>query len=187
MLVSKSPEALGLSFGGKKYIPRANLHHHDLGDVIATNKVISCVVSRGKFEFRGLSFGATSWRMMRAKTHEVWKSKGSVQGVEGNVFGSWRCLGTGSLRSEGKKFPGGLMVRIWSFHWETPVPSLVEKPSHMLPKYKKKKKNPENLRGPRSEVNPETHCLKILVFLKNEESEEISNIITKIVTGNSLP
>ena len=31
------------------------------------------------------------------------------------------------------------MVRIWSFHWETPVPSLVEKPSHMLPKYKKKK------------------------------------------------
>ena len=77
---------------------------------------------------------------MRAKTHEVWKSKGSVQGVEGNVFGSWRCLGTGSLRSEGKKFLGGLVVRIWSFHWETPVPSLVEKPSHMLPKYKKKKK-----------------------------------------------
>ena len=78
------------------------------------------------------------------------------------------------------------MVRIWSFHWETPVPSLVEKPSHMLPKYKKKK-TPENLRGPRSEVNPETRSLKLIVFLKNEESEEISNIIMKIVTGNSLP
>ena len=50
-----------------------------------------------------------------------------------------------------------------------------------------KKKTPENLRGPRSEVNPETRSLKLLVFLKNEESEEISNIIMKIVTGNSLP
>ena len=77
------------------------------------------------------------------------------------------------------------MVRIWSFHWETPISSLVEKPSHMLPKYNPPKT--KNLRGPRSEVNPETH-LKILVFLKNEENEEISNIITKIiVTGNSLP
>ena len=36
-------------------------------------------------------------------------------------------------------------------------------------------------------MNPETRSLKLLVFLKNEESEEISNIIMKIVTGNSLP
>ena len=70
-------------------------------------------------------------------------------------------MGTGSLRSEGKKIPGCLVVRIWSFHWETPVSSLVEKPSHMLPKYNPPKT--KNLRGPRSEVNLETH-LKLLVF-----------------------